>query len=248
MNLCRGDKVMMVSHISCLCEQAPLDCSRFRPRCWIAILAVLFAACRSPGPPTPKYDGWVSSWLQNPTCRPPCWQSIAPGTTPITATVQVLRAIPGIEDVQGPLAGLGGLPNVTWKFDNSQSGGLIVGQENGIASTTVLSLDSNQHLALEEVLQAYGNPTHVLITQPNETTRYYNVDVIQMQSGLLLGFFLRRSSETSVDVLPDVKVQTIQFFPPGLDSFTSISFRHQFSSPNALIPWRGYSTYEFVWP
>lgn len=214
----------------------------------IVLLSVLSSCGRSPSDVKQPIEPWIAKWLDNPTCQPPCWENLIPGLTSITDTISTLGAISDVTDFRGPVTGLGDELDIAWKFKASQSSGLAVSNNGEIVTQVILSLDIKQQLFVDNVVSTYGYPSHVRVLETSERLSYYDVELIYLEMGMLLGLYLSSMNDQMVEVLPTAKVHLIRLFPPGLTSFASIVNVSDSLIIKSLSDWEGYTLYPYLTP
>jgi hypothetical protein len=176
-------------------------------------------------------SSWITRWLTNPTCQPPCWENITPGETTIDEAVKIVYQIPGVEITWMPsMTGLTeGDKSLQWYFNQSDFGSIDteIGQE--IVSVIRLGAGGEQKLLLSEVIAAYGNPSTVVKGRCHFVTCVYSVVYKDRGMELDIG-----TSDKKVDIQADTEISPIFLYPlsePRLNA--------------AGIQWSGYGQYDF---
>jgi hypothetical protein len=195
---------------------------------------------------TVTYDSpvWQENWLKGIPCRPPCWEQITPGKTTASETVEILKRIPYIvpDSITVTVSSLvPEIGDIGWKWTDSQEPAGISFDGNTIRKTVRrVGLIFKQPILLKDVIQAYGQPTHVAVSAGHDqaggvTSSIQIVFVPQ-------GFWVNTISPRVIG--PDLWLNYVQLFSPGIENFTE-SFSDYKSNPNLIVPWQGYQSFEF---
>jgi hypothetical protein len=223
---------------------------------YVALFLSSTAACSllpsaSPTSTPQPLSAWTKKWLTHPSCQPPCWEGITPGVSTITDTLQIVRSMPGIKDLNGPLQ----YPNsnaqeVKWHFiDTLNEGGRAISDNEGHFLKSI-ALGFNKSLTLADVLPVYGPPSKLVFSdcRGDPIGSVCTIQLIYLSSGMLLNLYLpathERENTFTAKITPDTEVHTIWFFPPGLEGYNS-SFFPPIDQPDRLMNWNGYSTYTY---
>jgi len=220
----------------------------------ILLTLVVVSSCRIPfdllSTPTPvPRNAWLTEWLKDPVCQPPCFLGITPGITTITETVQLLSNTPDVRITSGPSITIDSQhQELSWFFTTFtlDDSGRIVTDIGGTVLTFVVSPGYDQHLTISDVISYYGQPSHVLhyFCRGKECP----VQIIFLSSGMLLDTFLPANWDEnykhSVEITPDVSVQAIWFFPVGEEGYKMAFPFYASSLSEKLLQWNGYTTYK----
>jgi hypothetical protein len=188
---------------------------------------------------------WVKQWLNDPTCAPPCWMNIYPGTTTIYQAEILLSEDPDIL-IDNPPTEIE-YPSINWmemgwNFSDTDDGGLAkTSSESEVVSTINLYLNSD--LTLEQVIDSYGKPSHVLTFDCRGVgwEKFCITEIIYHNSGLVLESLLKDNGDNdhSVEVLPNTKIDSIHFFHP-IEGFYTYPVGTDFSNFfKDLLEWNG---------
>jgi hypothetical protein len=184
--------------------------------------------------PTPAArHAWVTKWLENPACLPPCWEGITPGVTTITETFSILQKMPGVSKTENTRGKLTGIP-IRWYFDQSGGDGLVSEDDYGRVASLEIGFEYIQSLTVDEVITAYGLPTNVQAGRLQGNSGLY---IIYMDKGLILDTTLPVRNE-KVFVSPDTRVNNLFFIPPGVDNY--LKFMKSYYN---ISEWKGYGSY-----
>jgi len=218
-----------------------------RPWLIFASLLVLWlASCDlirqtpTPAANTPR-EQWITDWLDEPICQPPCWENITPGTTTMTEAASILNNLTGVITL-GPLfSDIRNRDEISWEFPHSQSGGSSYTEGNSsIIVNMRLSIDLDQLLKVEEVIQVYSFPDHVLARSC--TGRNCVVHLIY-DNGMTLELYLRTKNDY-FEIAEDSRVYRIWFLLPGVQGYVDTMSAYQLDIIASLIDWEGYREYK----
>ncbi len=215
------------------------------------ILVVLGISCRfftsTPTPMIEPRHPWITKWLQNPTCQPPCWENITPGVTGMYEAYELLPQIPGVKVTFPPVKNpFDNSKQMQWQLDGSDSTGIADSDELGeLITLLTLTVGSDQLLTVEEVISSYGSPSEVVITGCREELfrKSCVTHLVYADLGIVLDIFLIDvgDDKPQVEVLPDSGVEKIVLFPSG-DEY------YQMFWPNGkqegyFFQWNGFKVY-----
>lgn len=208
------------------------------------LLGITIASCApAPSTTTPLPSPWLSKWLQQPTCDPPCWESIVPGTSVLGDAVSLLETSPDVENLRGPSPGYRGEQYIAWSFKSSDSSGEIVADDSSLLVKTInLCLGKSDKRLAQDIISTRVQPTSIVVMQTQAPT-YFSISLLDQTRGTLLRFGAESSSRTEVKISPDAKVNCIVFYPLGMEKYVIHSLYM-----NSLIPWRGFTTYKIITP
>jgi hypothetical protein len=183
----------------------------------------------------------LRDWLRRIPCQPPCWEGITPGQTTVPQALAILRELSFVNNLQSydavsSIQSNEGTADWTWR-DHTSSGGSV----SYYLDSTVyrLTVDYPSRLTLQEVLDAYGEPSHVYAGAYPSTDRthtIYRLDVLYVPQG----FALELEGDNSVrpsDFGAGWSNFYLLFFEPSVQGFATA-----WGNPGVaeeLIPWRG---------
>lgn len=198
----------------------------------------------SPTKPPPPAD-WPYRWLKGIPCQPPCWEGITPGQTTATEAVTILQCSPLIATVEitsVPLLPTVGL--VIWNWAGGKEGG-----EAAFNTRTPSNLIYVVHpsfpitFRLGDVIQAYGEPSHVIARshrEPHSSDISYDLSILYRSQGFILIGDAGRSKPTlSADTL--VSVTFFALNDEGLQAALGGAAAY----PEWLVPWRGMKDFDY---
>lgn len=186
---------------------------------------------------TPEISrAWQLTWLDQPICRPPCWQNITPGLTTRDEAVSILENMPNVEITYDKEDGL------TWYFGTKKvEGGNIVTPTGGIVSSIWLG-SINNDLQFKKVVEFYAFPEYV---QPYDCRDgMCSTALIYPDLGMLLGVFVINENDNftapQIEILPETIVDRVYFTEPGAESARNL-LRSGNMPP--VMAWKGYGAY-----
>lgn len=134
---------------------------------------------------------------------------------------------------------------IEWNWRELRAGGGGILFANEPVTQPVVSLGiafpEQVHLSLQEVIQAYGEPSHVLATAISyfpEVGSGYGLSLVYLEQG----FWLNASGRA--DIQPDLAIVSVRFFTPGLENYTAFNLNFA-DRPGWLVPWAGFQRFEF---
>jgi len=178
---------------------------------------------------------WQTAWLDQPVCKPPCWQNINPGVTTRDEAVSILENTPGIVITYNKKNGL------SWNFGTKTEGGNVVLSEDGIVSGVWLG-STNKNLYLKEVVAAYSFPKYVNPFDCRDGM--CDTVLVYLDLGVLLTVFVENKGVNNdtprLEILPETIVYRVYFIEPGMEN----SQNYLGSQDNApIMDWKGYGEY-----
>ena len=190
---------------------------------------------------------WLAKWLENPTCKVPCWENIVPGETNRAQAKSLLSSNPNIAIVEEADVIPYGLMlfldihgdkyncNVSMKFDSQD-----IVQE--------IELNTfGENLYLEDLVAGYGSPKQVLIhaSPRNESVL---VHMLYPELGMVASLFILNLNVG--EAIPRVKIEKysevrhIYLNQPDLEYYLYFSeITNGAVDPRLLSEWKGYTTY-----
>lgn len=185
--------------------------------------------------PTPtdlafRYN-WKMNWLNNATCKPPCWEGITPGRTSLQDTMKILASLPGAKIMSPTKTG------VQWAGSQSYNGYAETEAGSNIVLYIAIRFNHNQNISLEEALSIFGEPINI---QSNNCVHGgCDVFMIYPESGLAL-MIMSPSTDRTVKIDKSSEIQGLIFFSPGIDNYLKIVPFRDFE----VRKWEGYGTYQ----
>jgi hypothetical protein len=192
---------------------------------------------------------WTHQWLQSSAiCRAPCWEGITPGQTTVAQAYSLLSQNPLTQSTTiftSPSAL--DTSEIDWQWrDGAVGGRMFYSVQSSPHIIHVIQVNYPNTFALQDVIAAYGNPSHIIATKhiggfPGESGPSdvdYSIWVVYLEKGLLLG----AGGKHQLDIHADLELSTPTFFAPGQATFTALF--NQMES-KALVPWQGYREFGF---
>jgi hypothetical protein len=184
----------------------------------------------------------LARWLTGVPCRPPCWEGITPGQTTADEAVKLLQHNPSIATAeQVILPAVKDYGKVIWTWREGDTGG-SASFHPGQAPLTIYETDVgfSQPLQLREVIQAYGDPSHVIATagyNPDHGSgRSRNAVIVYRTQGFALTI--------DPDIRADTLVHVVKFFPATSEGLTN-TFPEVAEYPDLLVAWQGVQDFAF---
>ena len=193
------------------------------------------------------HSDWVTKWLTNPTCQPPCWENIIPGQTYIDNVADILAATQGIHILSNPGKGpLSEIRQMDWGFDRSSDNGGAQTDEQGYV-VSLIFMNTYQPITTEEVILKYGNPTNVLLydCRSEMGRKTCEVNLVYNNKGMMLGLFLNDigKEKYQVKIEPDQELKKIIFFSNAEGTYVDVMGKNSFNYPKYYFPCNGYTNY-----
>jgi hypothetical protein len=203
-------------------------------RAWIIIIALAMTSCNAITsrqlPSYPNRNPWVTKWLLAPTCQPPCWEHIAPGTTSTADALTLLGQIPGlkIKNYHGS--------SIEWILDSTDTG--WIDDNKGLVSSITLDVNLGESFFLGNVNDVYGLPAQVRLYRCLEG--FCEVHLTYPNHNMVIGLLLHNQGNiaSQVDIetySPIGRIQLYQSLDIFHNSFPDIEGTFQI--------WKGYGQY-----
>jgi len=202
---------------------------------------------RTPLPTKPSPPGdWLGRWLKGIPCRPPCWEGITPGqTTPIEA-VEIWEQSPVITAVK--IVTLGITPEtgiVTWNWVSSgEKGGEAYFHTQPPSSPIYAIHPYLPPCKLRDVIQAYGDPSHVAATSyyPSDSSdMFYSLSILYLSQGFIL---FSEGGRSKPILSEDTSLESVIFFAPGIEGLQKASLALAIDLER-FAPWQGIKDFDF---
>lgn len=193
-----------------------------------------------PDQPSLLTDDLLYDWLNGEPCMPPCWQGITPEQTLKSQAVYILQSDPELLQMEvitvTDYSLWGG--SIYWELKSApaQSGFIKFGGEPPIVEN--IGIAQNSRLTLQEVMNVYGEPSHVLaVTSPcvDQDCIVYRFAIVYLEKGFALN--LATSAHRKPEFTSNWRGFNVLFFEPTLDGFAQA-----WGNPailEAVTPWRG---------
>jgi hypothetical protein len=197
-------------------------------RAFLALTALLLASCArmTTGP----RNTWLTRWLGEPVCQPPCWERIRPGETSLSAAATLVEEMPEVTIARQDAASLSFLLNgADTGYIESQAGTVI---------QIVLHPNASDALPVTDFVGAYGSPAEVRIRRCVEG--WCEVDLVYPAQGLIAGLLLPNTGigENRVRLFASLGVSQIILVQ------STVVYESQALSDGPLVAaWKGYTDY-----
>ncbi len=205
--------------------------------------ATLVKPTTSPTKPLPPAD-WPYRWLKGIPCQPPCWEGITPGKTTAAEAVEILQRSPliaTVEIITVPLFPEERAVEWTW---------VSTGREGGVASFHVQKPSSPIYylhpylpasFSLGDVIQAYGEPSHIIAKV------FYVEDNVSYDLRILYrsqGFILLDGGLSKPVLNMDTLFGSVIFFAPN-DEGLRAALAGAADHPEWVVPWQGMKDFDY---
>jgi len=186
-------------------------------------------------------------WLKSIPCAPPCFEGITPGQTNTAEALALLKQNPLIDKAtvgQEPPTSTGyGLLSWNWvggKITTNDEWGTVgsMAQDTNPAKTIILIFPKLTTYKLKEVIQAFGEPSHVAATDETIPEGYPHTYVLKFVY-LKQGFFVETKFSKLATSSVEDEVNSPIFFAPGSEGFA------KFKYPPVLVAWQGHKSFNF---
>lgn len=203
-------------------------------------------------------QGWQFRWLKAIPCAPPCWEGVTPGQTTAKEALHILEQSPLTSAVKmgtSPLNVEQGLVDWQWldksyyRIGSSNSGGTAIYSTVKNKDIIYLIVPFLPSFKFGEVIQAYGEPTHIVASfttehQPTPTDEsnfafVYRIYFIYKDKG----FILDTKSATIPTISPNLVVEGVEFFSPAITSLSDLKYPVNINT--LAVPWQGFKDYRF---
>ena len=215
----------------------------------LVILLIICCSMTNPKPTPEPRPPIIQQFLTDPTCKPPCWETITPGETDIFDAADILSNTPGIILDHGPRDQTGRGKEICWSFDETDGVGRAEATTQSDSISRIwLYFGSEQNVTVEEIIAYYGEPNYVLVRtcysiflSPTKCTIHliYEMGMALAYVGIARG----RMNNSRIDVLTDTQIDSILLYPAGIQGYLDTFVGNQPNVVNELIPWRGYGEY-----
>ncbi len=188
---------------------------------------------------------WPQDWLLGIPCKAPCWQGIVPGVTTVTDTITILEGMGDTININVSTSPIssdlydGAIGNLTW--DWQEHGKVWGGMEVYGSPLTVYSIliGNAGHASLEDVIAAYGEPSHVSATiDGNRNPNLYFLRLTFYEQGFAL-----ESNRSGSSQKPYFDEQwtgfNVRFFEPTPEGFSRVWGGRLITVDEVARPWEG---------
>jgi len=181
-------------------------------------------------------------WLEGGPCKPPCWEGITPGQTTITEALTILERHSLVTNLETVIPARSDTGATYWDWKRVNGGGGFVGFYVGQTVYEVCVADPFHFLTFHDVIEAYGEPSHVYAwagpsTDGRDTV--YWLEIVYVPQGFVLHWSKthRAGEEVKPEFGPQWRDFGLCFFEPTKEGF-ALSWGN-LGVADSLIPWRG---------
>jgi len=180
-------------------------------------------------------------WLKGIPCKPPCWEGITPGVTSAKEAERILKENPIFENITisrlNPAAPFG---QIFWNWTGDGYGGGASFDAQSPLQTVLTIGAAYPGFRLADVIQFYGQPTHVAAQakrNPHGDGIVYSIEFVFAEKG----FSLFTSGSRQPNLTEDVWLLGPFFFRSSLDAFSVAR-----SVPSdEIIEWQGFKDFAY---
>lgn len=201
------------------------------------------------GSPRSFDTNWQKQWLQDATCRAPCWQGIIPGQTSFDIAVAVLKSKSFIgKMIFTPAKIKADADLFGWDYIDGKGSGYAE-YETLTPNHTIIAISAGftDDILLREIIAVYGMPTHVIAT--GKAVRFddgtihpeYFFALVYLEKGFLVATNI---TSTNTMLNEDLHMTGLTFFVPTLSTLKgTISEVRDY--PQTFQPWQGFQPFHF---
>jgi hypothetical protein len=184
---------------------------------------------------------WLNNWLENPSCQPPCWEQIIPGSSSIEYAISVLRDTPEFRIYNFSTPHPTDQITMEWRIPGSSDSGFIAsgkGSESDIVQVIMLNLNSD--LSIEHVLDTYGPPNYVETVRCR--TEFFSssceVNLVYRDLGLVIGLLVGTTYRLDeIIIRKNLTIDRLVFLSPSSQTITQ-------EGCLSCTEWKGYGVYK----
>lgn len=196
----------------------------------------------------PPPADWPYRWLKGIPCRPPCWEGITPGQTTAAEAVEILDRSPVIATVEmtkSPLISEQGQVIWSWVGREGREGGWAAFHAQTPSSPiyAVYPYYSPASFRLGDVIQAYGEPSHIIakaFPRPDREGVDYDLRLLYRSQGFVLGVGGSAKPVLNADIL----LERVSFFALNDEGFEA-ALGGVAGHPEWVVPWKGMKDYDY---
>jgi hypothetical protein len=190
---------------------------------------------------------WERTWLTGIPCRPPCWEGITPGQTNASEAEQLLRQLPEVDVLKQGQSVTPPPPYETiyWSWKNNYGSGSVLSSLDTSAVFDI-RLAFPHDFTLGEVIEAYGQPSHVLAMASRNLEKLDETDYILEIYWQSKGIRIEPSQQYPPHrpvIDSNLTSHSVDFFEPGA---AGLEHTVEFGNPahlKFLTPWKGFVDY-----
>jgi hypothetical protein len=201
--------------------------------------------------PTPNYaprSAWITKFLEEPTCQPPCWENVIPGEMTMDETFAVLWNNPEIHITQYWTEPIGSSKekSISWKFIQSNDGGIAFSDHEGeILQFIRLDLSNDQLLTIADIISVFGLPTKVYLSDcRNErdcVVEFLYIELGMSASTNVLKAKYRNNQGYSVSISEETKITRLHLHASGEEHYREDL--GGWADYDTIPNWNGYGEY-----
>lgn len=214
----------------------------------VLLIPLLFGCTPTPTPTFAPRSAWITKLLDDPTCQLPCWENIVPGEMTMDETFAVLSKNPEIQIRQywkEPIEGIK-RKEINWHFAQTKDGGLAWSDLDGeVLQTIKLGWSNDQLLTIQEVINAFGLPTKVYLSDCRDA-KFCVVEFVYTELGMsastgVLRANYRESRGYGVTISEQTRIEVIYIHPSGEQYYRD--YLEGWADYDTIPNWNGYGEY-----
>jgi hypothetical protein len=208
----------------------------------VVIIMLFLVSCNfidtSNRQPSVARSTWIDEFLENPVCKPPCWENIVPGQTTIQEAKEILLA-------KGNIKVLSSYEDAfEWEFiPNGEHGKVESDPHSNRVAFINFVLTGVQSLRLEEILKKYPEPSYIDFHPNSHNLKSCYIYIIYESIGLIFvnGNVPCKTWEKDgvyywkINIQPDLLIEMI-----CLETTERIV---EIDRPAEITLWKGYGEY-----
>jgi hypothetical protein len=192
---------------------------------------------------------WISTWLENPTCKVPCWEKIVSGKTSRDQAKSLLSIKPKIKSINDedviPYGLMLFIKAYNGRYNDKYYSSVSIKFDDQNIDQEISLGTFGENLYLDDLLPVYGAPKQVLIhdSPDNESVL---VDMLYPELGMVASLFIHNKGGEipQVEIEKYSEVLDIYLDEPGLQYYLHFSeIINGAIDPMLLSDWKGYTTY-----
>ena len=192
-------------------------------------------------------EEWPLRWLQGIPCRPPCWEGVTPGLTPVTKAVEIWRNNPLISTTRIVTSGL---PHDdendvvwTWATEGSFQGGQAsFRNETSDQTITLITPYYPTDFKLGDVIHAFGEPSEIAATASHNPEKGFTYAIRLVYRSQ--GFVLSDGWTSKPSLNAELSFSKVVFFAPT-DEGLATALPGIADRTGWLVPWQGFKKFDY---
>ncbi len=183
---------------------------------------------------------WLTNFLSNPVCSPPCWEKITPDQTDFLAAASIIKERKDVTNIKNEYE-KGKYSSLLWTFVDDNSDAWIASDMSGEKVSALFF--SPGSLALGDIIQKYGDPVFLKYV-PTDSLLNFSFDAVYPENNMVLDIYIiLQNRSDSVMISPNINVARILLLANDMmNNFLPLGDRNGNLS-QYIIKWHGYGSY-----